>query len=647
MIKKIILITQILILIFCFKCKNINGQTSIIHKYTNCPTSEKYAYVWYFGNNAGMDFNQMDNLTPAVISGVSNVDQLEGCACISDSLGNFQFCTTDFKTSLINYNFNYIENGRNISGNYSSTQSSVIVPIPDNPGIYYLFAVNIPYYDNGLTYSVINMNLNNGEGKVVEKNVLLRKKVCEKITVVKHDNNKDIWVITHEWGTDLFLAYLITSSGIKDTVKTNIGMIHTADMFFYNAIGYMKASPCGDKIALAVYGLNTLEILDFDNNTGKVPKAVTSSANFTGAYGIEFSPDGSKLYATTINLMGSQIFISHLMQFNIDEGINLFDNYSDISTGTNGIYFCALQLAPDGKIYIAKSPLGNDHLDVIYNPNRLGTECNYNYLNHSNNNGIDLNGGISKFGLPNFIQSYFNIPKFRIDSCCQKNLVTFNITNLANIDSVEWTIKSNSLPLFNSNSFTTSLYFDEPGIYDVVLTDYFNGIAYEDELSFEIFPEPEVDIGEATTLLYRGRTITLDAGLNCEEYEWQDGSYSHYFTTSDTGIFWVKVIDNRCCKNVDSTHVVFIDLFIPNAFTPNNDGINDEIFIRGNFFSSIDLKIFNRLGETVFHTTVQDIGWDGTYNGVEQDMGVYYFYFKGVFFDGTSVERKGNITLIR
>ena len=647
MIKNFIFISQILVLIFCFEYKNVNGQTSVIHKYTNCPTSEKYAYAWYFGNNAGMDFNQMDNLEPAVISGVSNINQFEGCAGISDSLGNFQFCTTGFETSLINYNFNYIENGRNISANYSSTQSSVIIPVPDNPDLYYLFAVNIPYYDNGLTYSVINMNLNNGEGKVVEKNVLLREKVCEKITAVKHANNKDIWVITHEWGTDMFLAYLISSSGIKDPIPTNIGMTHTADMYFNNAIGYMKSSPNGKKIALAVYGLNTLEILDFNNETGVVSNPITSTANFTGAYGIEFSPDGSKLYATTIDLMGSQTFISYLMQFNIEEGINIFNNYSDITTETNGIYFCALQLAPDGKIYIAKSPLGNDHLDVIYNPNRPGSECNYNYLNNSNNNGIDLNGGLSKFGLPNFIQSYFYIPKFTIDSCCQKNVVTFNITNLANIDSVKWAIKSNSLPLFNSNSFTPSFYFDEPGIYDVVLTDYFNGVAYEDKLSIEIFPEPEVDIGEDTTFLYLGRTITFDAGLNQKEYEWQNGSNLNYITTSDTGLFWVEVTDYKCCKNTDSTYVVFIDMFIPNAFTPNNDGINDKVYIRGDFFRAVDMKIFNRLGETVFHTTVQDIGWDGTYNGVEQDMGVYFYYFKGIFSDGTSVERKGNITLIR
>ena len=49
----------------------------------------------------------------------------------------------------------------------------------------------------------------------------------------------------------------------------------------------------------------------------------------------------------------------------------------------------------------------------------------------------------------------------------------------------------------------------------------------------------------------------------------------------------------------------------------------------------------------VFHTTDQSIGWDGTYKGAEQDMGVFYYYFTGTLFDGRKIERTGNITLIR
>jgi len=160
-------------------------------------------------------------------------------------------------------------------------------------------------------------------------------------------------------------------------------------------------------------------------------------------------------------------------------------------------------------------------------------------------------------------------------------------------------------------------------------------------------PIPKVFIGEDTTLLDKGKTITLSPGSHFKEYVWQDGSTRYYINTIDTGMFWVEISDYNSCKNADSTHIVYIDMYVPNAFTPNNDGINDKVYIRGNFFRDVDLKIFNRLGEMVFHTSNQYIGWDGTYKGTEQDMGVYYFYFKGTMLNGTSIERRGNITLIR
>jgi gliding motility-associated-like protein len=88
-------------------------------------------------------------------------------------------------------------------------------------------------------------------------------------------------------------------------------------------------------------------------------------------------------------------------------------------------------------------------------------------------------------------------------------------------------------------------------------------------------------------------------------------------------------------------------VFVPNAFTPNNDGVNDKVYVRGTFFNKVNLKIFNRAGEMLFHTNNQNTGWDGTYNGKTQDMGVYFYYLTGVLKTGTKIERKGNITLIR
>jgi gliding motility-associated-like protein len=634
----------ILMGIFLFS-QNLSAQNTLLPKYTDCEVSEKYAYTWYFGENAGLYFRNDSPGLPVVLS--VEVNQFEGCSCISDSIGNFQFFTTGFNSSLKNNYGEYLENGTGLTGNYSATQSSLIIPQPGHPGIYYVFQVNIPYYDEGLTYSVVNMETAQDSGEVIQKNELLLPKVSEKITAVKHANGKDIWVFTHTWGDDAFYAYLINSEGLFGPVVSNTGIVHTADMQFNNAIGYMKASPDGKKIALVIYGLNTIEILDIDNETGLVSNAVTSNPEFTGVYGLEFSPDVSRLYVTTIDLMGTQTFVSQLLQFSVSDGATIFDNPIEIATSTGGSYFCGLQLAPDARIYISKTPLENDHLDVIFNPNRPGVFCNYNYFNGQAYQGLNLGTGKAKFGLPNFIQSYFDIEKFIIDGCCQKDFAKLRLTNTSNVDSVHWLIEYGNTSVLASNEDEPTMFFGTSGIYNLSITDYFEGEAFEDKFTFEIFPEPDVNIGKDTTLLDFGKTITLDAGPSFFSYDWNTGSTSSYMSTADSGLFWVDVSDFRCCRNADTTRIVFIDLFVPNAFTPNNDGVNDVVYVRGHFFTKVDLKIFNRAGEMVFHTTDQNKGWDGKYNGTLQGLGVYYFHLIAYFGDDTRVERKGNITLIR
>jgi gliding motility-associated-like protein len=86
---------------------------------------------------------------------------------------------------------------------------------------------------------------------------------------------------------------------------------------------------------------------------------------------------------------------------------------------------------------------------------------------------------------------------------------------------------------------------------------------------------------------------------------------------------------------------------LPTAFSPNGDGKNDILYVRGAAIQSMDLLIFNRWGQLVFETTSQDTGWDGTFNGKPQEMDAYAYVLKVLFIDGTSFEKKGNVTLLR
>lgn len=86
---------------------------------------------------------------------------------------------------------------------------------------------------------------------------------------------------------------------------------------------------------------------------------------------------------------------------------------------------------------------------------------------------------------------------------------------------------------------------------------------------------------------------------------------------------------------------------VPTGFSPNGDGSNDILYVRGYSIQNLDFKIFNRWGEKVFETQNQSVGWDGTYKGVPQEMEVYAYTLFVTFFDGTSFKKQGNVTLLR
>ena len=89
------------------------------------------------------------------------------------------------------------------------------------------------------------------------------------------------------------------------------------------------------------------------------------------------------------------------------------------------------------------------------------------------------------------------------------------------------------------------------------------------------------------------------------------------------------------------------DVFVPNTFTPNDDGSNDVLFVRSNEINEIYFAVYNRWGTMVFETTNKAKGWDGTYNGAKEDPAVFAWYIKAKCFNGDHLEKKGNVTLIR
>jgi gliding motility-associated-like protein len=105
------------------------------------------------------------------------------------------------------------------------------------------------------------------------------------------------------------------------------------------------------------------------------------------------------------------------------------------------------------------------------------------------------------------------------------------------------------------------------------------------------------------------------------------------------------------CFSRDSVDVYVImdcgEMFVPNAFSPNGDGHNDELKVMGICLESMVFMVFNRWGEKIFESTDQSKGWDGTYKERPVETGVYVYRLEGKTYDGKGFSEKGNVTLIR
>jgi len=122
-------------------------------------------------------------------------------------------------------------------------------------------------------------------------------------------------------------------------------------------------------------------------------------------------------------------------------------------------------------------------------------------------------------------------------------------------------------------------------------------------------------------------------------------------TPSQTTSYCVLVTDNNGCK--DSTCItITVDIpcgtiYIPNAFSPNNDSENDLECVFGNCIETFHIAIYNRWGEKVFESTDQTICWDGTHRGQELNTAVFDYYLDAKLTTGEKIKKKGNISLLR
>jgi len=611
---------------------------------------------WIFGRQAMLEFNQSPPLANPT---QTDFDIAYGVSAISDANGSLLFFTNGMK--VWNQRFFVMDNGTGLAGSSGSSQSSIIIPHPGNGNQYFIFTMDIYIpppvnYGDGVNYSIVDFT-DNGWGAVTSKNNLLFTENSNKVCAIKHENGSDYWVIFHGFGNNngqSFYTYLIDTLGVaSNPVVSNVGSIHNGDYNSNNQRGYMKASSDGMKIGLVLPDDGIIELLDFDKSTGQISNPKTSAANsFYYPFGLEFSPNNNQLYVTT---SPKESETCYLYQFDLTKNqpyvdpvvINSF-YFSTIDSSPADSLMQALQLGTDGKIYVSKTLRGNLHgkqnLGVIYNPDRPGLDCNYNELNMTPNNGLDLNEAEGLSGLPDFVTDYLNIPHFYYLNQCLNDTTDFILRNTANLEPT-WDFKDPTGTSILTDPMRPKQIFSESGTYTVELNESYDGINYIFTEDVIINPLPSISIGNGSNIIYilPGSSIRLDAGEGMDIYSWNQGGNSRYLDVSEPGVY------------SDTVEIKYASLSYPNALKPTSAIVENQTFkVIGNIsaIAKYQLNIFNRWGQIVFETDDPTVGWDGTYEGSPAQMGTYVYSavftsFESAIQSSIDIKEKGAVTLIK
>jgi gliding motility-associated-like protein len=164
---------------------------------------------------------------------------------------------------------------------------------------------------------------------------------------------------------------------------------------------------------------------------------------------------------------------------------------------------------------------------------------------------------------------------------------------------------------------------------------------------------PYVELGNDTTL-QSGNEYELNAYIPGASYYWQDGSTESYYFVREEGAYFVSV-NNQCGSASDTILITFDDLScqitVPNAFTPDDDGLNDTFIPLFNCnVTEYELIIFNRWGGIVFRTQNPSEGWKGIIDGKPAPEGMYTWIinFRADNFSNNEMrEEKGSVLLLR
>lgn len=542
--------------------------------------------IWHFGDHCTLRFEPGGTYSGDLSYGYSNA----GCASVA-SIWN----ETLFYTNGINVRNRYHAimphaDSLMAGAGTESTQGVAVTQYPKHDSTFIIFTTDQSSNNgtNGLRYSVLDMRLDSTRGDIEpsHKNIPVYANTGEHLSVAMGRYGSYYWVVSHIRNTAKFAAFLVDSAGVHTTPVLSADGSHQDTSSIRHLDGNIGQLKFNSKYNMAAVALyGQRQVQVFSfNNATGKLQLLQTIPTPAEPYGVEFDPYFNCLY------------------YSLERGVyqvDLSSSLTDIQAAVIPIGYSTkfhpfgdLQIAPDGKIYTA---VNDASWLSAFTPFAFGSASTFQ------DTAIVLTSPmvarpLCKRGLPNYI---VELPpngaapgydtSFVGSDSCNSGPITFTLGNISNVNYVQWFFGESATSNDNSAvGFTVSHQFSSPGRYKVLAvihTEYF------------------------------------------------DDTIARY-------------IDVMMCDSV--TGDAICKTYAANAFTPNNDGQNDEfkpvLTCPTDYYR---YSVYDRWGERIFYTEDPMARWNGTYKDKPCQLGVYYYVLNYKFINGQSGVLASDITLVR
>lgn len=539
------------------------------------------------GNAPAFEFLDNDSLDFS-LSSHPYVSSYKSTISFSDYKGDFLFSSSNSSSSnLVSFCFidsNYYWFGEGEYSIYSGgAYDQYLFPIPNDDSLFFHVGfsntdtLSNPY--RSYFYSLVGYD-NAGQLTVQQNDTPFFTNnyftVFSSLTVIRHANQEDFWVVVYDNLTGEPQAFLLNSNGLSSTAVTSPNIFppshHTQPCglcpFVLHWEGESVSSPDGTFIGFTYESTVSIQnmtkplvLVRFNSSTGQLSSSLSLDApsslpHFTGfpisPSAVEFSPDSKKMYVAWSGL--------GLYQYDITTQTKVAIENSAIPIADSVLLFNDLQLGPDQNIYATRTEedvFGNHYniFSKIGKPNLQGNACDFSDSLFNSPYLVSGFGGF--YGVRNFPKYpsflfYEPVIEHSIDSC-YGDTVDFALDDTTYIDSIYWDFGNGD----TSYAMAPSYSYSTPGSYPIMCIYHKNIVTDTVYDTLSILPIPTADLGPDTSMC-EGDTFNFPTNYGLMDVLWSTGSTDSVLTATYADTFWLEV-QNAC--GVASDTVVIDSIF--------------------------------------------------------------------------------------